>query len=103
MWGMESKPTPTKRATKKTAPKPKPDLTLVKPEPKIIDGKHYVPVYLHRFLFENGDVVDIETPRDDSTLRDVLLTQRHIHGDRIAGSTRLNFVGYADMEHYVEV
>jgi hypothetical protein len=99
--------TPTKRAPAKAATaEPKPDLKLIKPTQKVINGILYEPVYLHRFLFDNGDVVDVQAIRDDSNLRGLLLDQRKKDGikdDRIAGSARVEFLGYPDMESLTQL
>jgi hypothetical protein len=105
----DTQTTPRKRTVKKAAaPSPPIDQLLDKVGPKVVAkpsmiARFYEPVYLYRFLFANGDVVDIHAMRDDSVLRDALITHRKVHGDRIIGATRLGFEGYADMEHYVEV
>jgi len=96
---------PAKRPTKK-ASAPKADLKLVKPESKVVLGILYEPVWLYRFLFDNGDVVDITAIRDDSTLRGLLLDQRKKDGikeDRIAGAARVEFLGYPTMEKLIEL
>lgn len=98
----ESTRKPVKRVAK-APPQTLPRLDLVKPAAKVVEGKFYEPVYLHRFLFENGDVVDVLAIRDDSRLREALLAQRNIHGDRITGSTQLDFVGYPDMESLIKL
>lgn len=95
----DTQTTPRKRTVKKAAAPPKEPGKI---EPKIVRGRYTEPVYRFRYLFENGDVVDVEATRDDSNLRDALLKERKIHSDRIAGSTRMEFLGYCNMESYVQ-
>jgi hypothetical protein len=93
----DTQTTPRKRTVKKAAAPPK---EPGKVAPQIIDGKYYEPVYIFRYLFENGDVVDIHATRDDSNVRDALLKVRKVHSDRIVGSTRMEFLGYCSMDNY---
>lgn len=50
-----------------------------------------VAVYRYRFLFANGDVLDVLSTCDDSDLRRAVLDMRNLNVDRI--------VGVSDGEH----
>ena len=55
-------------------------------------------IFRFTFLFANGDTMTVETTRDDSTLRAVLLAERDVAGDRIIGASDPVFVGWFRIE-----
>jgi hypothetical protein len=65
---------------------------------RIVDGAIEYPVYVFRFLFGNGDVLDVRSMQDDSRLREAILKERAIDGDRIVGTSDGTFVGYMRVE-----
>jgi hypothetical protein len=82
----ESRPRPPQP---RTAPLPR-TLKL-----RIVDGAVEYPTFEFRFLFTNGDVLDVVGIGDDETLRAAVLAERRIDGDQIAGVSEGRFVGWA--------
>ena len=91
---------PRKRVTKKTAAK----MAAAKEEPpvpltsQLLGSYWYEPIWLYRFLFEDGTVWDVHAIHADSRLSEALLKSRGIKNDRIIGAARVACVGYANMQ-----
>lgn len=58
------------------------------------DGLVEYPVFQYRFLFGNGDTLDVQALRDDSDLRAAVLTHRKIKEDRVVGVSDGVVVGW---------
>lgn len=78
------------------------DPNIVVP-PTTVNGRIEVrhPVYLVRFMFENGDVVDVEVVHDNNWVTEDLMKWRNVTNDKIVGHTRLGIVGYTTVDHTI--
>jgi hypothetical protein len=91
-----------KKVPAKKAPRHAPPVPEEPPKPFLRDGVWYEPVWLVRFLMADGEIIDVKAITDDSRLREAILNSRGKGGkankdDRIAGSSRVEFLGYADL------
>jgi hypothetical protein len=76
-----------------------PDEPPTRPTIRPIEGGGFeYAIFRFTFLFANGDTQIVETTRDDSTLREALLAERKMSGDRIVGASDPVFVGWFRIE-----
>jgi len=65
-----------------------------RPKLRMVDGGLEYPLFEFRFLFADGSTIDVIGTGDDSTLREVVLAERGIDGDRIVGASDGRHVGW---------
>ena len=85
---------PVKRVAKRV---PQADV-LPAPVAHLVEGEVHLPMFLYRFLFSNGDVVDIVAYRDDPDVRELVRKRRNLgNEDMIMGVSRVRHVGFTKM------